>query len=479
MNSSTTVLGRFHHIRAEQTNPRPTNFHKFLHIILPSFIHYPDANAGKKLEDGTLKHTATDWITGLRGLAAMIVVITHMLPATHPYLYFGYGSNTSMERHIIQLPFLRLIYGGSAMVAVFFIISGYVLSYKSLQLAQSHEWDTLYAHLSSSVLRRAMRLLIPPLIVWLATAAGAQCGLFKHNALTIGSVIWPVTAQPAPSLTIQLQRWIVEIWKSFSPWQWSTAIPNLEYGIQFWTILVELRCSMALYLILIATSRLRRLPRLIVILIFQFYSIACGRWEMFLFLAGMLLSSLHLNQENQHLPSTASTSVSQQPCLLLNFAFLIIGLYLASEPELNANATPGFIFLNSMIPISFPVEDAFRFWLAIGATLIVYSISNIEQIKRAFELSFFQYIGRISFSLYLVHAFIISSIGAWIFESFQPTTGISSSVESLKSKNEIGFWIMICVTVPIMIWVADLYWRFVDVPSVTLTKLIEKSLLRT
>lgn len=87
-------------------------------FLTPSFLHTRRAET---------KFLPTAWLDGMRGIAAFLVYIRHFAAATHPDIQYGWGTNGE-HRNFIHLPFLRLLTAGPAMVALFFIISGYALS---------------------------------------------------------------------------------------------------------------------------------------------------------------------------------------------------------------------------------------------------------------------------------------------------------------------------------------------------------------
>lgn len=78
----------------------------------------------------------TAYLDSVRGVAAFLIVVHH-----YTYIAWktgeGYlGSDDPEKNHyIFQLPFIRLLHTGPPMVAIFFVISGYVLS---IQAAESH-----------------------------------------------------------------------------------------------------------------------------------------------------------------------------------------------------------------------------------------------------------------------------------------------------------------------------------------------------
>src|SRR5690242_11309159 len=97
--------------------------------LLPSFVAdviWPD-------QKPTYKIHPTSYLDGLRGLASFIVCICHYTESNHGYFVPTYGLNGDKPSSFIQLPFLRIIYSGRPMVHIFFVISGFVLSYKPLK----------------------------------------------------------------------------------------------------------------------------------------------------------------------------------------------------------------------------------------------------------------------------------------------------------------------------------------------------------
>ena len=78
----------------------------------------------------------TAYLDGMRGLAAFAVFLCHLSYGTwdtgHVY-GAGEPGEKSANTYLLQLPIIRLFYSGPPMVAIFFVISGYALSYKPLK----------------------------------------------------------------------------------------------------------------------------------------------------------------------------------------------------------------------------------------------------------------------------------------------------------------------------------------------------------
>ena len=107
----------------------------------------------------------TSYLDGLRGVAAFFVVVHHYVTAYTTSSFYGYGYpyGEAPDRYnwFWLLPFVRVMHAGRFMVIIFFVISGYVLSYRSLKLARQGKNLELLDSLSSSVFRRWLRLHLP------------------------------------------------------------------------------------------------------------------------------------------------------------------------------------------------------------------------------------------------------------------------------------------------------------------------------
>lgn len=131
---------------------------RFILILFPSFIarqlgYYSDVKPSRADD--------TSYLIGLRGIAAVIVVIQHTSEEYYPENHGCYGDGPPEEDHYIQLPFLHLINNGSFAVALFFVISGFALSYGSLRKIYAGNAEAAIAAMPSSVLRRPIRLFLP------------------------------------------------------------------------------------------------------------------------------------------------------------------------------------------------------------------------------------------------------------------------------------------------------------------------------
>ena len=76
------------------------------------------------------------------------------------FMKYGYGQGKD-NHSFFQLPFIKLIYAGGAMVAMFFIVSGYVLSHRCILHMRSSNHTKVYSAITSMAFRRGIRLFLP------------------------------------------------------------------------------------------------------------------------------------------------------------------------------------------------------------------------------------------------------------------------------------------------------------------------------
>jgi peptidoglycan/LPS O-acetylase OafA/YrhL len=125
----------------------------------------------------------------------------------------------------------------------------------------------------------------------------------------------------------------------------------------------------------------------------------------------------------------------------------------------------------------------------IGSILLVYTLSDAPVLQRFFKNSFSRYLGRISFSLYLVHGPICHMIGHTIISKFWALTGGPTQALPVPGDlldpsrpfeggtnfgYESGVALTAVIVVPCTIWIADIFCRLVDEPFVNLARTVEK-----
>ncbi|KAG5812792.1 hypothetical protein H9Q74_004132 [Fusarium xylarioides] len=435
-------------------------------FLLPSFI-----SQGPAPKDGPQARSSSSptlYLDGLRGLFSFLVFLRHLLLPWEEGLDTGFGQNGNTS--LIKLPIIRLLYGGPT-VPIFFIVSGFVLAYKPLKLIHKKDYNPLGLYTMSSVLRRPFRLFLPPLVSTFIVAIAVSAGLYTAPYQDMPGWV-PRHPERLGSLWAQIGDWMRFVVVDLThPWSWKS--PMSEYDSHLWTIPIQFRASMIIYLTLFALARARVWVRGATLVFLCLYSLQQGRWEMYLFFAGVFLAERSL--ENHHdfgaLPTDGSESAMIQPPLqplawsglVQKFVFLF-GLYLSSYPRArNAGfSTPGYVLLSSL-------TDRYIYWQSYGATMICWSLSRDKLLQKPFTSRPLRYLAKISFTLYLVHGPVLHLFGYSMVPAFQGLTGSSSAWQY-----QSGLLLALAVLAPTVVWIADVFWRAVDKPcSVLVVRTIE------
>ncbi|KAL2393366.1 hypothetical protein ABEF93_003989 [Exophiala dermatitidis] len=379
-----------------------------IHIATLVLPIYAIKHLGRR-EKKQLRPTA--YIDALRGWAAMFV-----------YFFHAWGLPERIHYQFFQIPFFRIIfYGGGGMVAIFFIISGYVLSYSMLKMMRNHQAERLLNSLASSTFRRYLRL-------YLSMGIASFVGFLE---VRLGWWIPPQVERKTTFLA-QLLDWFLDFLRASNPianipgYVQPPDVLRTRYLPQMWTIPVEYRGSIALFVFCTAACKLSTRGRRIFlwfIVLIAYYWRAVYISE---FLIGMFLADLSLSRHPERLGpqipmqqqlATAVEGETNEKALshkdsgpsitwrVLCVVFLMLGLFLIGQDpilgRLPALYSP-WPFLYRMIPYWYG-DASYTFWLGIGASLIVFAIDSYTALQRPFEWRFSQYLGELSFGIYAMH----------------------------------------------------------------------------
>jgi len=467
----------------------------FLFFLLPSFIQ-------RRLRPSSAKPRRlypTSWLDGLRGVASLIVFFCHYTEGNMGVYVHSYGVRNDSDKVAsspLQLPFLRVLYSGRPMVHIFFVISGFVLSHKSLKLLRKRDYDTLHKTLASSVFRRGFRLFLP------TTAS---------TFIIMLLIRWGWMGTPLPSFWAQLFDWKDAVWRITFSWNWDIT-QFLPYDVHLWTIPIEMSHSLLLFITLTGLSRMKtylRLPALFAIMI---YCLKCGHWAAFEFLGGMGIAEIGMIQEKRREreaaaeeekeaalgdieamngggSSSSSSSIEKLPRLSSSTArrvfqgFLIVNLvfalFVAGWPNHDAEVTPGIAALwrNTMEPFHTIGGDLVSFpWFALGSIQVVVALQQIKPLQNLFTTPLAQYLADISYALYLCHGPVLDVFA----HRWMPSIwGLVGGYENAGMWGRMLVWFLgvLALGVP-TIWSSDLFWRTVDVKSVEFARWLESVCIR-
>lgn len=453
-----------------------------LYAILPSFVH--DFVQKEHVSASSARLHPTAYLDGMRGLAAFAVFLCHLSYSTFDIGHV-WGAGETLEemednRSLLQLPVIRLFYSGPPMVAIFFVISGYALSYKPLKQMRKHEYEGLLSTLSSSVFRRALRLFLPCFASTFIIVCFTRLGLYRLTEDFANDVraVHEVHYWTAPTLTAQLIDWSKKMVNSINVFDWSLYAGSHDIDPHLWTIPVEFRCSMALFATHLLIAKMSSRLRLSTLAFLLAWGTYWGRWEMVPFWAGSMLAELDLVKTSRLDEQIDLTRGEHDRCMQLpslwstcaTASVFVAGLYLASYPDADGHASPGYVWLTDVIPARY--TEKHRFWSSIGAILIVWSVGNLYYIKQIFNSGPMQYLGKISFPLYVCHGFVIHTFAYMSLDCLWELTDAYRDWTLFVRT----FIIVAAGTILVTIWVADVFLRVVDVRCVKFARWLEKQL---
>jgi peptidoglycan/LPS O-acetylase OafA/YrhL len=368
-------------------------------------------------------------LDGLRGVAAMIVVLHHSallnagvsdvyLDPTRPVVPGSFAA-------IVTRTPLQLLFSGEEAVLIFFVLSGLVVALPPLSRSD-FSWLAYYP-------RRLIRLLLP-------VAAAVALSLIVISV----SLHDPSTA---PS------GWAAG--SSFARIDWYEAIRNVDvliggatYDNPLWSLRYELLFSVLLPLYVLVGALIGR----------RWWALALGlaaaivvgatvqdpNWvylPVFMFGTMMAARLADLSSLGRRKPAARGQ-------LVLGIAAVLLGVVLL---EARWELTP-------LRPGSQTVATAAQLLSVLGAALIVVVVVAWAPLGRALEVRPIQWLGRISFSLYLVHVPILIAT-AWFLRGLA------------------WYWTPV-VAIPAALLIAALFTRFVEGPSHRLSQRVGRAVAR-
>lgn len=210
-----------------------------LNVTLSSSMHAWTLFRPHIFTDTKRKVHTTSWLDGVRGVAAFFVVFHHLAERSWACTW---GPFTFADPHFLQMPIVRIFYSGAAMVTVFFVVSGYALSYKPLQLTEDS--PKLFDPLASSTFRRAIRIYLPRAVINFLSVWTSYFNLFDPGA----------GAKSMDSVLGTLSWWLEVQLVGFNPFNGKSGdpfgTPLLEMEGAMWTIPFEYCGSIVIFVVM-------------------------------------------------------------------------------------------------------------------------------------------------------------------------------------------------------------------------------------
>lgn len=366
--------------------------------------------------------SSTAWLDGLRGWAALIVCLVHMTVYTHADIELCHnheltpvevtnadGVKAWVPRYNdtpAAWPFVRLFFaGGHIAVMVFFVISGYVITRKPLALL--HEGlarrDDFLEAMNSAMVRRPLRLFLPVMSSTLFLACAWHIfGL---------SIPWP---ELQSNLFWEFIAWLRET--SEFVYFFRMGYLFTRYNPHTWTIPVELRGSMFVFVWLFAMYQVPARARILMTMGMMLHLVigSNGAWYA-CFFAGMLTAEMDLLGAatadggspaaaaiHASLPWSGLMKALRRRRVLfgtLMHVVLVVGLFLGGQPSAEGKTKEemygkcwGFHTLQHWIPAVYGDGDSGTrwYWLFWAAWMILVGVKEVHWVRKLFESRFSQ-----------------------------------------------------------------------------------------
>jgi peptidoglycan/LPS O-acetylase OafA/YrhL len=367
-------------------------------------------------------------LDGLRGVAALVVVLCHYSNGFLPSLQGAVGAahHTRADKIIATTP-LHLFLAGNFAVCLFFVLSGFVLSIKFFH---TKSVDALI----SSASRRYFRLMIPALISILATYIILRTGFVNSSATAAitGSSGWLATFWNfTPHIMDALYQGTIGVFFGNQD----------SYNTSLWTMHLELFGSFLIFMFLALFGNFRRRW-----LLYGTFGLILVKTYYLAFLLGVVISDIWATQ-----PQLKSKLENSK----ISLTFLVSGLLLGSwyVPAVYHVFYSQFSLLgleNSYTGIAVEI---------VGAFMLIIAVLTNTSLTKFLETKPIQFLGRISFSLYLIHLIILSSLAATLFNYL---IGHFAYLPSLL--------LTIVPSLSVTLVTAHFFTKWVDAPSITISK---------
>ncbi|MGA7070358.1 acyltransferase family protein [Bradyrhizobium sp.] len=369
------------------------------------------------------------YLDGLRGIAALVVFATHLSIVIFPSIFNGLPimSRLDYEWKLAGTP-LGILWAANFAVCIFFVMSALVLS-----RFYEREGDNFLAVCIRRYLRLALPILATSFFVYLLWTSGAMFNL-KAQQITQEGWLKSQYLTAAPGFWQFLSESLYQVFR----------VPTSEFNPALWTMKYEMAGSVGVFaLYALVPQRLLRIPVLLLCLtvLFKTYYMC--------FVGGILI------YEWMKLSPAIKLSLPNW----VSWMLLVFGAYLGAFPY-NV-ATPENIWFGRMLFLD--VEE----WHMIGAIPLVFACVTLVPVKRFFTLAPLQYLGKISFALYLVHGPMICSLMSFLIVSFY-----------WPPHARAAMFLGVIAVVPATFLVAHYVAKWIDQPAVRISVIASRYLNR-
>lgn len=368
-----------------------------------------------------------DELEGLRGFAAIMVVVYHFLQAFYLLMVNGPASggvqHMRFEDDLYGTPFL-MPFSGTLMVAIFFVLSGFVLSIGFFQSKKTSVVRKLAA-------KRYLRLMIPALAATLVAFALSSLIFFKQGVFDINGSPW-IDRRWGDDLSLlgAIKSGMFGIF----------VIDDSKYNVVLWTMMYEFAGSFIVFgfLLLFGKTNNRWLAYLFLI-------IATANTWYLPFILGVMLADGYASGLIK--PGSYSKR--------LIVPLVVLAVFLGGFPLGGTQGTMYAAISPELLNINWV-----KFYLTIAATLIVGLVVFWRPLSELFKKPIISGVGKYTFALYLTHLPILLTVTMALFLLLNGPVGLSYNLSAIGA---------FALTIPVFVEAAVLFEKYVDAPAVRLS----------
>lgn len=375
------------------------------------------------------------YLEGLRGLLALIVVVHHFILLFYPDVYYGSNrvSDFANQPHsflmLLAITPLNIFMNGTWAVCMFMLLSGFVLSLRYYESNQS-------SIIQTSFFKRYFRLTIPVLAAILMIYLLFRMGIFQ-------SVFYPRTD---PNFSFGKDLFTNDI-SFLSALQMGVAdVPlngNNTYLPVFWTIDIEFIGVLLLFAFLLITHNTKyRIPLFIAFIVFLFY---INKSYYILIMIGSLIALF-------------KDKIEGFPKTYIFILLFLLGWYMEGIPNLQdvAKQYTWYGFTNGW-------TNVFLYFQFASCTLMFVGLLSFKKIHQLLSSKPLQFLGSISFSMYLLHL---------------PVLFIAGSKLLHYSEGGMNPFVLFVICLVLIMGISYLFFRLVDKHAITISNKIGKMVLK-
>ena len=361
-------------------------------------------------------------LEGLRGVAAVVVVLYHILILFYPNIAYGprIMQHMRFEDNLYGNPLNVFLSGGFA-VGIFFVLSGFVLSIGFFQTKN----DSIVKKLAT---KRYLRLMLPALasviisfiLLWLNLDANKNASIAITHSGQIGE--WDFALNFFDALRQGTFGIFFESVKYYNPVLWTMTYEFIGSFIVF------------LFLFLFGKSNYRWIA-------YGALGFATfGTWYLGIII-GALLADLYAHKKLPFFTGSRGFGAGM----------LILGLFLGGYPFGEPKGT-----IYSFITLPWLDESAnIALHISLGAALVVIGMLSLTKVSRFFAWRPISTLGKYTYSLYLTHYLVFLTLTSTLFVFFVQHVGYNKSVV-----------LSAALSFPVVAVVTWLFERYIDGPSI-------------